>query len=94
MDILKILIVAGIAYLYWENHKKRNSLVYDYELRKKASYILVSDFKAEDKDILDFFTHKSYKRYLKGYRGEQYLSPEQVMELGRTYIEFMKSRKK
>jgi len=91
--ILKLLIVAGIAYLYWENHKKRSTLMWDYELRKKVSYILVADFRARDEDIMDFFTHKTYKKYMKTYKGEQFLSKEQIDELGKSYIEYLKSKK-
>lgn len=88
--LLKVTILIGIAYLYWQNHQKRGTLLYDYDLRKKVSPILMSDFRAQDEDILKFFTHKTYKRYLKTYKGEPFLSPEQVNELGKAYIEFMR----
>ena len=91
--MLKIIIIFGIGYLYWLNHRKRSTLLWDYELRKKASYILASDFRASDEEIMEFFTHKTYKRYMKRYRGEEYLSSEQINHLGRAYIEFVKGRK-
>lgn len=93
MGIISILVVAGIGYFYWENHKKRGTLVHDYELRKKVSYILIADFRAADEDIMEFFTHRAYKKYLKTYRGEQFLSKEQVDALGMSYIEFLKDKK-
>ena len=94
MGILKVGILAGIGYLYWQNHKKRSTLVWDYELRKKVSYILLADFRAKDEEIMEYFTHKAYKRYLKGYKGENLHSKEQIDELGKSYIEYLKSRKK
>ena len=93
MGILKIGILAGIAYLYWQNHKRRSTLMGDYELRQKVSYILAADFRAKDEEIMDYFTHKTYKKYLKSYKGEKYLSKEQIDELGRSYIQYLKSRK-
>lgn len=93
MGVLKVAILVGIAYLYWENHKKRSTLAWDYDLRKKVSWILAADFRAGDEDIMEFFTHKTYKRYLKSYRGEKFLSKEQVDELGRAYIQYLKSKK-
>ena len=94
MEILSGLILLGIAYFYWENHKRRSSLMYDYKLRKKVSYILVADFRAKDEDILEFFTYRSYKKYLKTYKGEEFLSKKQVDNLGMIYIEFLKDKKK
>jgi len=93
MGGLKLVILAGIGYLYWQNHQKRSSLAWDYDLRKKVSYILVADFRAADEDIMEFFTHKTYKRYLKSYKGEQFLSKEQTDELGRAYIQYLKGKK-
>ena len=93
MGVLSLVILVGIAYFYWENYKRRSTLVWDYELRKKVSYILVADFRATDDDIMDFFTNKTYKKYLKIYKGEQFLSKEQVDELGLAYIAYLKSKK-
>lgn len=93
MGIINILVVVGISYFYWENHKKRSTLIHDYELRKKASYILVADFRATDEDIMKFYTHRTYKKYLKTYKGEQFLSKEQIDALGMSYIEFLKDKK-
>ena len=93
MGALKLVILAGIGYLYWENHKKRSTLAWDYDLRKKVSWILTTDFRAKDEEIMDFFTHRTYKKYLKSDKGEKFLSKEQVDELGKAYIQYLKGRK-
>jgi len=93
MGVLKLIILVGIGYLYWQNHQKRSTLAWDYDLRKKVSWILAADFRAKDEDIMDFFTHKTYKKYLKSYRGEKFLSKEQIDELGRAYIQYLKGKK-